>query len=133
MGLQSKSPPYLEEIDSVRRGSYIALSHRWTEATKLCCTTTSNLETYKSALAVDELPRVFQEAIAVARHLEVPYIWIDSICIVQEGDHQLDWAREAGKMAAYYHNALFTIAALRSERLLPAGHSFESSFTYMAL
>lgn len=37
------------------------------------------------------------------------YIWVDSLCIIQ--DDRVDWEREAAKMGSVYENALLTIAA----------------------
>jgi hypothetical protein len=40
----------------------------------------------------------------------VRYLWIDSLCIVQESFD--DWSREAAQMGNVYHNAYLTIAAV---------------------
>lgn len=47
--------------------------------------------------------------------LGMKYIWIDSLCIVQ--DDADDWKREATKMASYYENAWLMIAASSTEGL----------------
>ena len=46
------------------------------------------------------------------RDLGQRYLWIDSLCIVE--DSLIDWKQESEKMAAIYSNALFTIAADRA-------------------
>lgn len=56
-----------------------------------------------------ELPNTFQDAITVTRMLGLKYIWIDSLCIVQ--DDAQDWEREAAKMAIIFEAAYVTIAA----------------------
>ena len=58
------------------------------------------------------LPRTFQDTITVAQELDVSYIWIDSLCIIQ--DQEDDWARHAGQMDKIYENALFVVAAVSS-------------------
>lgn len=45
--------------------------------------------------------------------LGVRYLWIDSLCIVQ--DDAEDWAREAGQMAKVYRNAYLTLNAATSD------------------
>lgn len=61
------------------------------------------------------LPQTLQDACTVARKLKIPWIWIDSICIVQ--DDRSDWATEAKKMTQYYQGAVLTIACSASSRV----------------
>ena len=56
-----------------------------------------------------DIPKTFQDAIIVTRYLGFHYIWIDSLCIVQDDNE--DWARESAKMSSIYANAVLTIAA----------------------
>ena len=70
------------------------------------------LENYDSRLigfAVDELPRTFQEAILVTRKLNVQFLWIDSLCIIQNSAE--DWAAESAKMRFVYQNTYLNLAA----------------------
>jgi hypothetical protein len=55
------------------------------------------------------LPKTFKDAVVITRKLRIQYLWIDSLCIIQ--DDQEDWEREAAKMASVYHNSEVTIAA----------------------
>ena len=55
------------------------------------------------------VPKTYLDAIAVTREPGIQYLWIDSLCIVQNDDS--DWQQEAAPMAAVYENALVTIAA----------------------
>lgn len=48
-----------------------------------------------------------------ARKLGISYIWIDSLCIIQ--DSKEDWLQQSGKMAAIYENATITLAATVSD------------------
>jgi hypothetical protein len=63
-------------------------------------------------MKLGDLPRTFQDAIAMTRKLGVRYMWIDSLCICQ--DDVKDWERESARMAAVYSNAYLTIAATGS-------------------
>ncbi|KAI8941757.1 hypothetical protein NX059_002962 [Plenodomus lindquistii] len=60
---------------------------------------------------VSELPKTFQDAVRVTRAVGIPYLWIDSICIIQYGDNKADWDREAARMKDVYSGAYCTIAA----------------------
>jgi hypothetical protein len=60
-----------------------------------------------------EVPKTFQDAIIVTHELGVPYLWIDSLCIIQ--DDISDWDREASQTARVYTNAYINIAALNSD------------------
>jgi hypothetical protein len=64
------------------------------------------------AIAWDELSPVFQNAVQVCVTLQIEYIWIDSLCIIQ--DSAEDWETEAAKMADYYEKSLLTICAASS-------------------
>lgn len=72
-------------------------------------TTSSNLRAFETAISVRSLPATFQHAILIARELGLQYLWIDSLCIVQ--NDTAEWKREAGKMASIFHFAYLTIAA----------------------
>ncbi|RYP47149.1 hypothetical protein DL768_006759 [Monosporascus sp. mg162] len=90
---------------------YAALSHRWGSSQPLC-TLKSNIANHMRGVAIETVPRTFQDSIRVTRHLGIRYLWIDSLCIVQDdGD---DWAREAARMAEYYTGAEVVIAASAS-------------------
>lgn len=63
-------------------------------------------------LPESELPRTFRDVIEVARRLGIRYLWIDSLCIVQ--DSAEDWSAESSVMGRVYRNALCNIAATAS-------------------
>lgn len=87
---------------------YATLSHCWGR-NPIIRTLTSRLEEFHRGIPLHELSKSFREAITVARHLKVQYLWIDSLCIVQ--DSQEDWTREASTMSKVYRYALINIAA----------------------
>ena len=59
-----------------------------------------------------QLPATFQDAIVVASELGLEYIWIDSLCIIQDDDD--NWEDQASKMATVYAGSFLTIAATGS-------------------
>lgn len=72
-------------------------------------TTLETLEQRQRAIRFSELPKTFKDAIMLTRSLNVQYLWIDSLCIIQ--DSEQDWAREAATMGTVYRNCLVCIAA----------------------
>jgi hypothetical protein len=93
-----------------RFGRYLALSHRWVGGAIPDWTTQqATVEERHSWFSVQSLPASIVDAVEVTRRLKVDYLWIDSICIIQDSNQ--DWNCEASKMANVYANALFTIFA----------------------
>ncbi|KAK6851539.1 hypothetical protein PG995_011664 [Apiospora arundinis] len=67
------------------------------------------------------MPQTFSEAVLLTRRIGIQYLWIDSLCIVQ--DDEDDWRSESETMAQTYTNSSITIVAVESvdsrEGLLP--------------
>lgn len=93
-------------------GPYATLSYCWGGA-KPPSTTKATLSARLHDIPEDSLPVVFRQAIQLARMLEIPYIWIDSLCIIQ--DSVEDWEAEAQRMFLYYRNGSINIAAATSQ------------------
>lgn len=90
--------------------AYIALSHCWgsSNASTLKALST-NIQSFQSAIPFGSLPATFSHAIEVAKSLGFEYIWIDSLCIIQ--DSLLDWEEQSSLMAFIYSNADVVLAA----------------------
>lgn len=96
------------------RGEYLCLSHCWgTPDVAPLETTRANFDAHQRAISYRALPSTFRHAIVFARKLHVRYLWIDSLCIIQNDAE--DWLKEAGQMADIYQNAKLTLAAAASE------------------
>jgi hypothetical protein len=72
----------------------------------------TNLEDMVKVIRWSDLTRTFQEAITVTRALSIEYIWIDSLCIIQEDNK--DWYIEAPRMEQVYGHSYLNLAALAS-------------------
>lgn len=93
---------------------FVCLSHCWGEKSFLPkMTRKATLSQHLTCISHSELSRTFQDAIRISRQLEERYLWIDSLCIVQ--DDPEDWKAEAARMPAIYGSATLTIAALGAE------------------
>lgn len=90
---------------------WAALSYCWGKD-RTMTTTTASISERQAGFPLNTLPKTIRDAILVARALSIPYVWIDSFCIVQ--DSPTDWEREAARMCYTYENALVTFAALQS-------------------
>ncbi|KAJ4363895.1 hypothetical protein N0V83_009347 [Neocucurbitaria cava] len=94
---------------------YATLSHCW-GPNPICCLTADNLEDYQSGIALEELTNTFRDAVAATRMLQIRYLWIDSLCIMQAGQgSKEDWEEHAIAMRLVYTNSLVNIAAARAE------------------
>lgn len=90
------------------RARYVCLSHRWGNQ-KLVTTTKETLQERLEGISFHSLSQTFRDAVLPSRKLQIRYLWIDSLCIIQ-GD-KLDWEIEAAKMGRYYRNSWLTIGA----------------------
>jgi len=102
---------YLVESTSVDPlVEYLALSYCWgTSMPDAAKTTRATLAENKVRLKRGKLPRTFRHFFEIARCLNVRYIWIDSLCIIQDSTE--DWLREVAAMGRIYAGAVCTIAA----------------------
>ncbi|KAL5355325.1 heterokaryon incompatibility protein-domain-containing protein [Aspergillus floccosus] len=87
---------------------YMCLSHSWGTSTPIK-TEKATLDARKRGIPWALLPRTFQDAITVTRRLGIRYLWIDTLCIIQ--DSKEDWEQEAAQMASIYRGSFLTLAA----------------------
>ncbi|KAF2127823.1 hypothetical protein P153DRAFT_387550 [Dothidotthia symphoricarpi CBS 119687] len=71
------------------------------------------LNDFKNGIQLTSLPKTIRDAIRVTRKLNLRYLWVDALCILQ--DDEEDKARECSKMDQIYQQAYITIAAARAE------------------
>jgi hypothetical protein len=88
--------------------SYATLSYSW-GLSRPFTTTQSNVDSFLNSLPAESLPKTFHDAIETAWELGLRYIWIDSLCIIQ--DDLDDWRREASRMKDVYSGSSVTISA----------------------
>lgn len=91
---------------------YATLSHRWPlESSQLLQMSTINVNSWHTHIEQSAgFSKMFKDAIAVCRYLQIEYIWIDSLCIIQSGDNGVAWQREAARMGNVYKHTLCNIA-----------------------
>ncbi|KAH8687919.1 heterokaryon incompatibility protein-domain-containing protein [Tricladium varicosporioides] len=86
------------------KGSWVALSHCWGKVHIITTTT----ETITSMMeGISNLPPTFQDAVYLTRQLGLRYLWIDSLCILQ--DSKEDWMKESATMGRVYQDSYLSI------------------------
>jgi hypothetical protein len=95
-------------IPNNQKVQYAALSHCWGGNISLQ-TTTATLERHMKQIILGKSSQTSKDAIRVTRELGIKYIWIDSLCIIQ--DDNKDWELEASRMNQVYRNASITLSA----------------------
>lgn len=98
-------------ISQGRSAPCICLSHCWGK-TATTVTTKENIAIYQDQIPLLSMPKTFQDAVMATRRLEIGYLWIDSLCIIQ--DFKDDWGRASAKMGTTFSQSLCTISALAS-------------------
>jgi hypothetical protein len=94
-----------------RHGPYVSLSHVWGRS-QIITTTNATLHERIISISIEDLSETFHDAVVLTRHMSIRYLWIDSLCIIQ--DNAEDWRAESSKMGEYYMNAVFNVAAVSS-------------------
>jgi hypothetical protein len=91
-------------------GDYAALSYCWGTGPNSVATTKENIrEHQEDGIIIEDLPPTVRGAVRAVLALDIRYLWIDRLCIVQNDED--DWARESSMMCSIYEDALLTISA----------------------
>ncbi|KAH8653173.1 heterokaryon incompatibility protein-domain-containing protein, partial [Tricladium varicosporioides] len=92
----------------ILRSRYVTLSHCWgkIEFMRLTSETQERLE---EGIELEAFPKTFREAFDFSCRLGARYIWIDSICILQ--DSAEDWLDQSSIMDLVYNNSLCNLSA----------------------
>ncbi|PQE19166.1 hypothetical protein CJF30_00007527 [Rutstroemia sp. NJR-2017a BBW] len=100
------------ELPTATPLKYTALSHCWGGSVTFLLLE-GNLTTMQQSIPVANLSKNFQDAIIITREIGQRYLWIDSLCIMQDSTH--DWLQESPTMGLVYANAICTISATASK------------------
>lgn len=100
--------------DIPHESKYVTLSHCWgsPKAGRPFVLLKTNISNFMEEIPLQELPKTFAHAFTVARAIGVQYIWIDSLCIIQ--DSKEDWRRHAAMMWEVYSNSHLNLSATAS-------------------
>jgi hypothetical protein len=90
---------------------YVALSYCWGAGSRLTLTE-DTLHSFQSSIPWDIIPRTIWDAIALTMQLQISYIWVDALCVLQ--DSRQDWQRESVKMKDIYKHARLVLSTDRA-------------------
>jgi hypothetical protein len=106
------APVRIVESASIVDGRrYACLSHRWGSAKEMNITNENTYAGNCSGIAFQDLGPAYKDAVLIVRNLGIRYLWVDSLCIVQ--DSKADWDAESKLMAKIYSGGVITIALQR--------------------
>jgi Heterokaryon incompatibility protein (HET) len=97
-----------ERADVPSESRYATLSHCW-GTHPIYTLRMDRLTSFLNEIPTKQLPKTFLDAIQVTQDLGLEYLWIDSLCIIQDSEE--DWLREASAMGDVYKNGWINIAA----------------------
>lgn len=106
----------LVETGGKMEGKYACLSCCWgfpSQENQIGQTLCKNIEQYKEAIPLQELPNTIVDALRLCCKLGFEFLWVDRLCIVQDRDTITgtdDWKIEASKMCDYYSKSALTIS-----------------------
>jgi hypothetical protein len=84
--LGGRQDPFLFTPPAGFEDSYVALSYCWGLNQAKFVLTKWKAGTYLPKFPMDTLPKTLQDAILITRRLGFHYLWVDALCIIQEGD-----------------------------------------------
>jgi hypothetical protein len=87
---------------------YVTLSYCWGDANILRLLS-GNLSLLLESIPYEDLSKTFRDAIEIARDMGFSFLWIDTLCIIQDDSN--DWQRESACMAMTYGMSSLNIAA----------------------
>jgi hypothetical protein len=87
---------------------YLTLSYCWGGKSALMLKN-SNIEELREGISLSMVPLTIAQAIEVTHRLGFRYLWVDSLCIIQDSPE--DFSKELQLMGEIYRRAYFTIAA----------------------
>jgi hypothetical protein len=111
VGLSGESYVRLHVPTAPQRDRYLTLSHCWGNADILTLNTGNEAE-LRAGISIRRLPKTFRDAVYFTRALSVRYLWIDSLCILQ--DSFPDWDDQSARMGDIYRHCFCNIAATLS-------------------
>jgi Heterokaryon incompatibility protein (HET) len=90
---------------------YTTLSHCW-GGMAIPCLIQRNVSDYTELIDLLSLPQTYQDAIQLTRRLGLRYLWIYSLCIIQ--DSHEDWVGQAAVMGEIYQGSHLNITSTKS-------------------
>jgi hypothetical protein len=91
---------------------YATLSHCWGPHPTFLTLSAEHHDAFEKALPYEQLAKTFQHVITICKSIGITYLWIDSLCILQNGPGSTeDWQRYVAIEPKIYRNGYVNIAA----------------------
>ena len=99
----------LERQSPTQHRDYIALPYCWGDGMAVKKTTMETVDSHHVKIPGENLPRLYREVVALARGLNINYVWIDSLCIIQDSKEDKD--EELMRMSDIFRGAFVVVVA----------------------
>lgn len=97
------------DFDRISNLEYLTLSHVWgKDPSRQLRLVEDRVAEFQEEILDSGMSHIYIEAIRITRALGFQFLWIDSLCIIQDSEE--DWTREASRIAAVYGNATCTLS-----------------------
>ena len=102
----------VSRTDMTHAHPYICLSYCWGSdiGTSRLELTKETFDEFHAGKRIRSLPKTYRDTMRLARHLNISFVWIDRLCIIQKDMD--DWTTESRTMRDVYRSAFLTVAAL---------------------
>ncbi|PSN65071.1 HET-domain-containing protein, partial [Corynespora cassiicola Philippines] len=97
-----------EDVKKEPHQRYVALSYKRGDYRQNFLTE-STYPSFEAGISSSKIPILFKDTASVSRFMVIRYLWIDSMCILQDSTE--DWERESAAMCDIYANADFVVSA----------------------
>jgi hypothetical protein len=95
---------------------WLSLSYFWGEGPSMKLTT-DTMNMLRNGIPLNKFDPTIQDAILVTRALEITYIWIDALCIIQDHNAK-EWNEQASKMNEIYGGSTVTLVVASSNSVM---------------
>lgn len=120
----------VERADLADQVKWACLSYVWGGPQEVRATTSTLRKYIEEGIEVSELPPTLVDAVEVCRRLNIPYVWIDALRIIQ--DDRDDLLKELQAMPEIYQQGYLTICASRAGSVRD-GFLGEQAYSYEVL
>jgi Heterokaryon incompatibility protein (HET) len=84
------------------------MSHCWGTTGRPLTTEKPTIDSRHERIRFEDLSRGFQDVVTISRAVKIRYLWIDTLCIIQDSIE--DWAAESAQRARIYKSSCLTIS-----------------------
>nr|POE71930.1 hypothetical protein CFP56_11806 [Quercus suber] len=98
---------HLVNTRDMNSSQYAVLSYVW-GSVKTIELEDDSLTAFQDGVPCQDLPRTIGDCLHVVNALDIRYLWIDSLCIIQDSDS--DKRQEFPRMSRYYTNACLVVS-----------------------